>query len=247
VVFALSGILGILAFGSHVNESQVFTALLGGLFGLSTIAATAYGKTISKKQRISAEVSAKDAVIGGVLGFAGGLVAGILPGIGSSQSAVLLNRLTRKKGARKYMIALGAINTIAIILSILAIFLIGRARSGIAIAIECLCGSICLKNVVFFMGVGLVSASIAAIATLSISKKVSNAIAPHAYRKINVFVFVSLLITIMCFTGVQGTIIALTGMFLGLYAQAARVKKSLLMNALVVPIVLFFLGLSIVF
>lgn len=243
LVFVLSGILGMLSFKTYLNETQIFTALLSGLFGLSTIATTAAHNTKAPKQSLAATTPAKDAIVGGFLGFLAGLAAGILPAIGSSQSAILMNNLAGKKGARKYIISLGAINTINILLSVLAIYLIGRSRSGIAVAVEGLFETVALNDVLFFVGVGILSTAFAATTTIHISKKISKNMLSINYKKLNCGVFVFLLASILIIAGSLGILIALTGMFLGIYAQIVRVKKSLLLGALVVPVFLVFIGL----
>ena len=245
IITFISGLLGILSFNTILKEEQIFTALLGGLFGLSTIAAAFASKTKIPKQHLKTKITKKEFISGGFLGFIAGLVAGIIPGIGSSQSAILLNKLSNIKGARKYIISLGAINTTAAILSVIAIFLIGRARSGIAVAINHITTTITIDNILLFMCVSLISASIASILTLNLSKKATTYITPKRYTKINSFIFVFVLLSIIWISGLIGLLIAISGMFLGIYTQISHVKKSILMNALVVPIILYFFGIHI--
>ncbi|NOR85267.1 hypothetical protein GQ473_04055 [archaeon] len=245
IITLLSGLLGLLSFNTILKEEQIFTALLGGLFGLSTIATAFTSKTKIPKQSLQTKITSKEFVSGGFLGFIAGLVAGILPGIGSSQSAILLNKLADIKGARKYIISLGAINTTAAILSVIAIYLIGRARSGIAVAINHITTTITIDNILLFVCVSLISASIASILTLELSKKATIHITPERYTKINIFIFVFVLLSIIWISDFAGLIIAISGMFLGIYTQISHVKKSLLMNALVIPIILYFLGIHI--
>ncbi|MCK4968439.1 MAG: tripartite tricarboxylate transporter permease [Candidatus Aenigmarchaeota archaeon] len=246
IITILSGVLGILSFNTILREEYIFTALLGGLFGLSTIATAFAFNAKIPKQYLRTKITRKDFISGGFLGFAAGIVAGMLPGIGSSQSAILLNKLTNKKGARKYIISLGAINTTAAILSVIAIYLIGRARSGIAVAINYITEPITIETITLFLCISVISASLAAIITLKLSKKATTYITPKRYTKINIFVFLFVLSSIILLSGFTGLIIAISGMFLGIYAQISHVKKSLLLNALVIPIILYFFGIHII-
>lgn len=243
-VFLLAGIFGLISLNSGlINQNFVMFPMLSGLFGLSTMVLSY--KTVSKipKQDTNVEINRKKGIIGAVSGFIGGIVAGMLPGFGSSQSAVLIQEFGRIKSKRTFITTLGGINTIDIILSIFALFLIGNARSGSAVIIGKILENITIKEVILFLGIGLFSAGIAAILALKIGKYMGIFVQKMNYRKLVLSVILSLLLLIYIFTGVIGVFIALIGTSIGLLPQLIGIKKSLLLGCLIFPTILFFSGL----
>ncbi|MCK4926838.1 MAG: tripartite tricarboxylate transporter permease, partial [Candidatus Aenigmarchaeota archaeon] len=195
------------------------------------------------KQKTDIKIRLKGTFKSSAAGFAGGLVAGIIPGLGSSQSAMLVQYLGKMKGAKNFIIAVGTIGTIDIILSFLAIYLIGNARSGVAIAVDAIIGTITKDTLQIFIGIAFLSAGLAAILTLDIGKAATKIIEKIDYRKTSIAIMLLLTVMTMIFTGIYGLVLLTASTSLGIYTQLIGVRRSMLMGCLILPTIMFFLGM----
>ncbi|MEA3229312.1 MAG: tripartite tricarboxylate transporter permease [archaeon] len=243
-LFILSGFLGMVALNaSMINANYIMFPLFAGLFGISNIIMSFSNASKVPKQKTEIKIQLNGTVKSSFLGFAGGLVAGIIPGLGSSQSAMLVQYIGKAKGAKSFIIAVGTIGTIDIILSFLAIYLIGKARSGVAISVEKMMSSITPETLQIFIGTAFFSAGIAAILTLKIGKFATGIIEKIDYKKINICIIFFLAAMTITFTGFCGLLLLITSTSLGIYTQLIGVRRSMLMGCLIIPTIIFFLGL----
>lgn len=248
-VFALSGIFGIASLNSKVNSTFVLLPVLSGLFGLSGLALSWFSEPEIPSQRKKARLNLKRCATSSFFGLLGGIIAGILPGLGASQSTIIVQQIFRIKGSRRFLVSLGAIAVSDVILSILAIYLIGNPRSGGAVAIAGILGgnALALKDVLVFAGIGMFSAGVSAHVVLKIARMFGKMIANVNYRAVVALSASFLALLIVYFTGINGLLIALTGTAIGVIPSCMGVKKSLLLGCLIVPTVLYFLGIGIYF
>ncbi len=243
-IFILSGLLGIVTLNAYmINANYIMFPLFAGLFGMSNIIMSLNDKAEIPKQNTKIKIKTKGTIKSSITGFIGGLVAGIIPGLGSSQSAMLVQHIGKIKGARSFIIAVGTIGTIDIILSFLAIYLIGNARSGVAIAVEKMIETITPQTLQIFIGIAFFSAGIAAILTLDIGKLATKIIDNIDYKKTSITILILLAAMTIIFTGIYGIIILLTSTSLGIHCQLTGVRRSMLMGCLIIPTILFFLGI----
>ncbi|MCK5234615.1 MAG: tripartite tricarboxylate transporter permease [Candidatus Aenigmarchaeota archaeon] len=242
-IFLISGILGMTAMSAYmINSNYIMFPLFAGLFGMSNLIVSFSNISEIPKQKTDIKIKVKGTFKSSVAGFAGGLVAGIIPGLGSSQSAMLVQHIGKMKGAKSFIIAVGTIGTIDIILSFLAIYLIGNARSGVAIAVESIMSTITKETLQIFIGIAFLSAGLAAILTLNIGKTATTIIEKIDYKKTNIAIMLLLTAMTMIFTGIYGFILLTASTSLGIYTQLIGVRRSMMMGCLIVPTILFFLG-----
>ncbi len=243
-IFIISGLLGTIAFKSYmINSNYIMFPLFAGLFGMSNLMMSFGNISAIPKQKTDIKIRLKGTLKSSISGFAGGLVAGIIPGLGSSQSAMLVQHLGKMKGAKSFIIAVGTIGTIDIILSFLAIYLIGNARSGVAIAVDAIIGTMTKDTLQIFIGIAFLSAGLAAILTLDIGKAATKIIENIDYKKTSIAIMLLLTVMTVIFTGMYGLILLTASTSLGIYTQLIGVKRSMLMGCLIVPTIMFFLGL----
>lgn len=242
LIFALSGAYGIVSLNSGINERYVLLPVLAGLFGASTLIVSCHRPPKIPVQSLNASVRAKDAVHGAFAGFLGGALAGFLPGVGASQSALIAQRVCGIKGTKKFMVAIGAIGASDVLLSVFALALIGRTRSGIAAAAETLLGNIGFPETLLFLGAGLLAAGAAAVATIKAGRVFAKNASLHETRRTSVLVLMLLLTLCALFTGILGVFVFLVGATIGILPQATGTKKSILMACLLVPTTLYFTG-----
>lgn len=244
-IFLLSGVYGLVALGSGIiNQNYLLFPVLGGLFGVSTLILSYKTTSSIPPQRLDLRVKNAVCLKGGICGFIGGVVAGLLPGLGSSQATVLVQEFFGIRKAREFLVAIGAITTINVVFSIIALYLIGKARSGGAIVIGELMGDFDLKTVLIFLGLGLFSTGIASIITIWISKRIVPLIEKINYRLLILCVIGLLLFMTYMFTGAYGMLILFIGTLIGVTTQLLGVRKSFAMGVLILPVILYFSGLG---
>lgn len=245
LVCFLSGMYGVVLMNTHIiSQKYTLFIMLTSLFGVSSLLLS-YA-TISKlpAQRPRFKIRMRQTLSGSFVGFLGGIVAGTLPGLGSSQSAILAQKFGRVRGVKKYITTMGTINTIDILMSIFSLYMIGKARSGSAIVIQEVLAVVTLDNVYLFVGVALFSTGIASLLTLRIGKLSAVHIHRINYKKLVFAIVVFLLSLMFVYTGFTGLLICATGVFIGVLPNILGVKKSLLMSCLIVPTILYLTGMD---
>lgn len=244
LVVLLSSILGMSAFTLKLSTTEMFSALLTGLFGMSVMVVSYTSKPAKLPgQRDVEKIEMKKLTYGTLLGVLGGVLAGVLPAIGSSQSAIVMTRLSRIESKRVFISAIGAINTITAILSVVSIYLIGHARSGVAVAISQIIRISSLSQVLFLSTLALAAGCIAALITIKISRTICTRIDKVQARKAIAFMMAFLIMFTNYFAGLTGTFLLITSTFLGILPHIWQVKKSLLMSSLMVPTALIYLSM----
>lgn len=244
-VFLLSSAFGVLALGSKINSSFVLLPMLSGLFGISTLVLSKFSESAIPRQSKKVGAGIKRIIPASLSGLLGGIIAGLLPGIGSSQSAIIASEFTRQKGPRGFMVMLGAISATDILLSILALNLIGNPRSGAAVAIGAMLGGeLGRSSAVAFIGAGVFAAGISAFVAMKLGAKFSRMASGAAYGKAVNFAILAIFAVILYFTGLGGILVAVLGALIGSVPHFAGVKKSLLLGCLIFPTILYFFGIS---
>ncbi|MEK6951976.1 MAG: hypothetical protein AABX29_03100, partial [Nanoarchaeota archaeon] len=172
--------------------------------------------------------------------FSGFLVS-FLHALGSSQAAIIGTSLMRKTTALRFLMLIGGINTINFVLSFISLYLLDKARNGAVVGISQILGKIDLKIFILFLAVSLISAGLAAISTIYLSKIFSNLITKVNYQKLILAIISIILFLILSISGFYGFIILITGTFIGLLANLKGISKTHLMGSLVLPVLLFYL------
>lgn len=238
--FVLSGLLGILGSNLPINPNFYLFPVLTGLFGLPMLLMTIKNRVslpyqTQKEKKISRKTLNRNIVLGSLAG----LITGLLPGIGAAQATVLAS--AGEKSDEGFLIAIGATTTVNILFSFLAIWLIGKPRSGVAIAINNIT-EVGLNEFILMIIATIVSGGIAALLTLRIAKLLLNAIKKANYRFTSICVVLFLIIMITILTGIYGLFLTFIATCLGLFALLSRVRRFHLMGVLILPTILFFAG-----
>jgi len=243
VVFTLAGVFGYIVLRNNFIGDMVLFPMLTGLFGMSTITYSLRRKTKIPEQGKDVEiVEINEYLLGGLIGSLSGILVGLLPGIGSAQASFLSREIIKDNSNRKFMIAIGGVNTTVAILSLLALWLIGTPRSGVASVVGRLL-DLSFGDVVVFMGVMIMASGIAGLITILIGKKSVHFFKKINYIHLNVMIIVLLAVMIFVFTGLWGLLIASLSTVIGLFCIFSGTRRTYLMACLIVPTVLFFIGL----
>ncbi|MFP4116104.1 MAG: tripartite tricarboxylate transporter permease [Candidatus Aenigmatarchaeota archaeon] len=243
VFFLLSGLLGyvVLEYNFIGTQHDLFP-LLSGLFGVSILLnSVRRDPEIPPQNKSISYIGGRKALKEGTIGSIAGMVVGLLPGIGSAQATYVARELTGEEDERGFMLAIGGVNTSNIILSLLAVYLIGKGRSGIAVAVKNLMEAMTLNNAVMFVLVGLISAGLAAYTTIYLGKRSLGIFRKVNYRALCVGIIIFILLVSLVLTGIRGLSVTVIGSFLGLGAILSGCRRSYLMGSILFPVILFFL------
>lgn len=242
-IFLASGLLGLLTLDTNLLPADTaLMPLLSGLFGASVLLPSLTSRGSLPEQHfdeepVSLRASAKSLCAGTIAGS----LTGIIPSIGPSQGTVMAQLATGSSGAEEFLVAVSSVNTSKAIFSFIAIFAIGKARSGAAIAVgEILdSGSI---NPLLIIGVVLLAGGIAAVVHLRLGKLAARQMDRLPYRGICVAVLVFIIsLTIYC-SGLSGVLVLATATALGMLPAAVNVKRTHSMGVITLPCILFFTG-----
>jgi len=240
VCFFLAGTIGMLSFNLPVDNVLVLFPIFSGFFGLPVLLLQMKSRTRVPEQNLTTDTIEKAKTLKPVvLGSLGGIVSGILPGIGSSEIAGLA---TIEKNNRSFLMTLGAIAVANILLSFLALWLIGNPRSGVAVAVQQIM-KIGMNEFLFIVVIALISAAVGALLTLFLSKKIIPIMEKIDYSLVSKLIFALILIMVFYFTGVLGLFLAGLCCALGIFVNITEIKRGLLMGVLILPTILFYFGI----
>lgn len=239
VLFLSSGFMGLLSFSVPLSSSLLLFPILSGLFGASTLIMQirSHRENIpqqGKEDYISQRLVNRSVIFGSL----GGIFSGFLPGVGTSQIAALASA---DKNEKSFLTTMGAITTANIVMSMLALYLIGKTRSGASIIIENLIG-IGLMEILFIVSVALVTVGIASLITLSLTKRFLSFIQKINYMLISKAVLIFISAVIIIFTGPVGFLLFATSTALGLLGLLSGVRRANLMGVLLLPTMLLYLS-----
>ncbi len=242
LVVLYSGALGYIILNYPLLPPQyaLFPALTG-FFGISTILTSLHLRSSPPDQSLAYERGyyPRGVLAGGI----GGVLAGLLPGIGSAQSALLVQNFFRRRDGREFLVAHGGVNTAAAIFALLALYLVGNPRSGASMAAAMLMGEAELADTTFMLAIAMLSSSFAAFATLLITRVTIKRVGRINYRTLSIAVLIFLGLSIYLFTGITGMVVAITSTATGILAVFSGVRRSHCMGVLILPTVIYFLGI----
>jgi len=237
VVFILAGFIGLFSQKLPIDNSLLLFPIFAGLFGISMLLLQLDRNVKIPKQKESEEFVSSILINRSIVsGSVGGIISGVLPGVGSSEIASLFSV---DKSKQSFLISIGAITTSNIILSVISLWLIDRARSGLAIALDQII-SIGFNEVLLIIFVSIISVGIASIITLILSKNLLYSIAQINYSRISLFVIIFILFIAFLFTGIYGLLLMIVCTSLGIFTNLMNIKRGLLMGVLILPTILFY-------
>ncbi|MGC9310977.1 MAG: tripartite tricarboxylate transporter permease [Candidatus Aenigmatarchaeota archaeon] len=242
LVFSLSAAFGLLIFSLPMSGSEVLFPAFCGLFGMASLYFASKTPEVPD-QEIDCEVSDAALGKGSLLSVAAGLLAGILPGVGSSQVTVMTQQLAKiGDNLKDFMVTIGGITTASSLFSIVALWTIGNPRSGTSVAIQALDFDYTLSTLFLAVFMIVASAGISALLTLKLSKVAVRNIHRVRYDRLTKIIFASLVGLVALFTGRVGLLVAATGLSIGIFCITTGARRSLMMGVLIVPTLLILAG-----
>ncbi len=227
-LFVFSGLLGLMA--NNLNIHQPLVPLLTGMFGLSRLVTSLNVSNVppqtTKVEYTPSAVQNRSAFFGTILG----MFSGFLPGIGSSQSAYIASAL-----GGDFLTALGSITTSNALFSLLSLELIGKVRSGVALALT---GE---ENPFLIFSIALMAVAVGSIASLSIANVSVKLVSKVNYRLLSSVVIATLIGVVLWSSGILGLLVMVTSAALGIMAITKGARQSSLMGVIVIPTIVYFI------
>lgn len=240
-VFLLSGILGLITLNLDMKEPLF--PLFSGMFGISMLFLSIFEKVVIPKQRVTEMIELKKKNVLKALGastFSGTLVS-IFPGLGPAQAAVVGSQLVGKIGMYSYLILVGGINTVSMIIALVTMFTIDKARNGAIIVVQQMIQDADLTYLVVFVAVALVAGGIAARLCLYITKIFTKLIGLVNYQLLCITIIILITALVVYFSGFLGLMVLITSTFVGLIPPLIPVARHNMMGCLLLPVILYFI------
>ena len=248
-IFLLAGFLGIASLNLNIKEPLL--PLLTGLFGASNLIVSIRQNTKIPSQKISSLkkilLPKKSIARASLASFISSPLMAFLPGLGASQASIIGKQSLNIKDNKEFLFLSGAINTIVMGLSFIALYSIQKTRTGAAVAVSRLLPELTLNNLIFIILTIIISGFLSFIITIYISRFASKHINKIKYSKLSFIILIILLIIVIIFSDftIQGKIISLlvflTSTSLGVFTILSNTQRMHLMGCLLVPTILFYL------
>ncbi len=242
VVFILAGVFAVLVFNLPGLRQPLFL-LLSGLFGFSILLVSLLENAKIPEQKTCEELNIPKKNIAkatfAATGF--GFLAAFLPGIGSSESAIVASTTTGDIGDEGFLVLVGGLNTANMLISVCSIYAIDKARNGAIIAINKVIGVIDLKTVLVFCASALIAAGLAVVICLYVSKLFCKLVAKVDYRILVITILVFITALGFYFDSVLGLFVLAVSTAIGIAASQLGIGKNHLMGCLIIPVLFYFL------
>ena len=257
ILFFISGMLGVFAFDrvymmqSYVGfvEPSILLPLLSGLFGASMLVISLMTKSeIPPQQKSCGFVLAQKKIARGmVTGSAAGSFVAWLPGVSSTVGTIIARLLVREEkdaeSSKEFMVSISSANTANAIFSLMALYIIGKGRSGAMVSIGKLVNinewdfSVIAVLLIVIVYVSVISY----YTTIFLGERISGFLSRINYSKLCTAVLIGLTVMVFMFTGWFGFIVFLISTPVGMIASYAKIRKTHAMGVIMLPVILYFL------
>jgi len=239
--------------GDQAPFSVLFPAL-AGLFGLSGLIQSLFENEVPlpEQQKYSpSKINKKETLKNSIVGTAGGMIVGFLPGLGSANAATMLlliqdkfgkKRETQEENSQNYLISTSALNTADAIFAIVALYLINKSRSGASIAIKQLMGELD-QGITLTIVLSMLAASILSFFIIKYTYQIVIKIFSMLnYKALTLSVICFLVLFIFQTTGIWGIVVSVSATFLGMIAPVVNARRAQAMGYFMIPVMLHYSG-----
>ncbi len=253
VIYFAAGLLGVLSFAIEPGLSPIVSIaaptvllpLLSGLFGAPILfLSTLSEPDIPRQGHHDFSMPGRDIGQAALLGTVAGALVSWFPAVSAGVATSITGMFSQRDADsdRRYLISVSGVNTANAVFSLVALYVIGKPRSGaVAAAEELLGGYIDYGTFVLFLAVVCVSGVISYLIVLLVGAYAAEAFGKINYRKMNIGVLLFLGALCLLMTGFMGLAIFLIAASVGMAAHLLKAKKTCLMGVLLLPCILYFL------
>jgi putative membrane protein len=240
LIFLFAGILGYSSLNFALIKQPLFP-LFTGFFGASLLTISIIQNVKLPKQKIKAiKIKKKNILQALGLSVISSSIVSFLPGIGSSQAAVISSGL-KKIDEKTFLVLLGAINTMVMLLSFIALYSIDKPRTGIAVFLGRFLGIFSEQQLWLFLIIALVVGSLSVFITLALAKTLAKGIMKINYKKFCLIILSFLIILTPILSGWYSLIIFITAAAMGIVTSLIGVRKIHMMGCLILPVIIWYL------
>lgn len=253
LLFILSGILGWIIFQAPLSSGISLMCVFSGLFGISTILFSLNDNSTIPHQNKFYELDLDNAKIKSIItGGTTGAILGFLPGFGPAQGSVIAQSASGQsnnddENTTNFLLVISGLNTSDCLFSLIAIYLIGNPRSGIAVYMSYLISEFNLSHLIAFIFASLISVSLSLALCLKLGDSFSKLMSGIDYRKLSITVIVLQVILLYIFGLYYQaplpylTLMLITSTAIGLLPHYLDVGKSHLMGVLIIPAIIIYM------
>ena len=256
-LFVSSGILGWTIFQTPISSGVSLMCVFSGLFGISTILFSLNDNSTIPHQNPFYELELDFNKFKSI--FAGGMtgaILGFLPGFGPAQGTVIAQAASGTndnddEDTVNFLLATSGLNISDCLFSLIAIYIIGNPRSGIAVYMSYLISEMTLNHLIIFIFASLLAVSISLVLSLKIGDSFSRLMGAVDYKRLSVGVVLLqiaiLYIFIFYYRAPVGymTLALITSTAMGMLPHYLGVGKSHLMGVLIVPAIVIYIQMFI--
>ena len=257
LLFVLSGILGWIIFQTPISSGVTLMCTFSGLFGISTILFSLNDSSTIPHQNPFYELDLdfnklKSIFTGGITGA----ILGFLPGFGPAQGTVIAQAASGTNDnddddTVNFLLATSGLNVSDCLFSLIAIYIIGNPRSGIAVYMSYLISEMNLNHLAIFIFASLVAVSVSLVLSLKLGDSFSRLMNGVDYKKLSIGVILLqiliLYIFIFYYKAPFGymTLALITSTAMGMLPHYLGIGKSHLMGVLIIPAIVIYMQMFI--
>ena len=256
-LFLLSGILGWCIFQTPISSGISLMCTFSGLFGISTILFSLNDNSSIPHQNAFYDLDIDFSKFKSI--FAGGItgaILGFLPGFGPAQGTVIAQAASgtndnEEDDTVNFLLATSGLNISDCLFSLMAIYIIGNPRSGIAVYMSYLVEQMTLNHLIIYIFASLLAVSISLVLALKLGDSFSSLMGGVNYKKLSIGVIVLQIIILYIFILYYKAPIAymtlalITSTAMGLLPHYIGIGKSHLMGVLIIPAIVIYMQMFI--
>ena len=257
LLFVLSGILGWIIFQTPISSGITLMCTFSGLFGISTILFSLNDSSTIPHQNPFYELNIdynkfKSIFAGGITGA----ILGFLPGFGPAQGTVIAQAVSGTNDnddddTVNFLLATSGLNISDCLFSLIAIYIIGNPRSGIAVYMSYLIFEMSLNHLAIFIFASLIAVSVSLVLSLKLGDSFSRLMGGVDYKKLSISVILLQIVILYIFVFYYKapffymTLALITSTAMGMLPHYIGVGKSHLMGVLIIPAIVIYMQMFI--
>ncbi|WP_462316203.1 tripartite tricarboxylate transporter permease [Methanobrevibacter sp.] len=257
LLFVLSGILGWIIFQTPISSGITLMCTFSGLFGISTILFSLNDSSTIPHQNPFYELNIdynkfKSIFAGGITGA----ILGFLPGFGPAQGTVIAQAVSGTNDnddddTVNFLLATSGLNISDCLFSLIAIYIIGNPRSGIAVYMSYLIFEMGLNHLAIFIFASLIAVSVSLVLSLKLGDSFSRLMGGVDYKKLSIGVILLQIVILYLFViyykapVMYMTLALITSTAMGMLPHYIGIGKSHLMGVLIIPAIVIYMQMFI--
>ena len=256
LLFVLSGILGWTIFQTPISSGVTLMCIFSGLFGISTILFSLNDNSTLPHQNSFYDLNIdlnkfKSIFAGGITGA----ILGFLPGFGPAQGTVIAQAASGTSDSDddtvNFLLATSGLNISDCLFSLMAIYIIGNPRSGIAVYMSYLISEMSLNHLIIYIFASLLAVSVSLVLALRLGDSFSKLMGGVDYKKLSIAVILLQILILFIFIFYYGAPVGymllalITSTAMGMLPHYLGIGKSHLMGVLIVPAIVIYMQMFI--